>query len=61
MADIWKTEFHLIPPGKREAVDWLDDREEAIEAAKAKGDGWKVVEVTSYLEDREDIWPAESE
>jgi hypothetical protein len=60
MADPWKTEYHLIPPNEREAIDWFDDREEAIAAAKAKGDGWKVQEVVSYLDDRETIWPEDA-
>ena len=52
MADIAKIEFHLIPPGERDAVDWFDDKREAIAAADAKGDGWKVEEWTSYIDDR---------
>lgn len=58
MADIAKTEYHLLPPGSREADDWFDDRAEAIKAAEAKGVGWRVQEVVSYLEERAVIFTA---
>lgn len=57
MADSWKTEYHLLPPGSRDADDWFDSRDEAIAAAKAKGEGWRVQEVVSYLDDKEIVWP----
>lgn len=57
MADIWKTEYHLLPPGSRDAEDWFENRDEAIAAANAKGEGWQVQEVTSYLDDKGIIWP----
>ncbi|MGH7018300.1 MAG: hypothetical protein ACREEY_00370 [Brevundimonas sp.] len=61
MADEHKTEYHLIPPGEREAVDWIDDHDEAIAVAKSKGEGWKVERVISYLDDREVIWPSDED
>ncbi len=57
-ANLWKIEYHLIPPGAREAVDWLEDEDEAIKAAEAKGPGWMVEEVRSYLDDRSVIFTA---
>ncbi len=58
MADIWKTEFHVTEPGDSSPSEWLKNREAALAMAKPGG---KVEEVTSYLDDREVIYPVDPE
>lgn len=55
-ADIWKVEYHVYSAGETSASYWFDDKDEAI--AVAKSCGGRVEEVTSYLDDRDEIYNA---
>lgn len=57
MPEVFKVEYHLLDP-RGEAVDWLDDRTEAVGRAVANNaldPGWRVEKVTRYNDDREPV------
>lgn len=59
MPHAWKTEYHVIA-SNGDAVDWLDDEDEAV--AKARDlKAIRVEAVTSYLDDREQVWPVDAD
>lgn len=62
MAEKWKTEYHVKPKGGSDE-DWLDSKDEAISRAdylaSEQGTPYVVEKVTSYYDDREEIYETE--
>ena len=59
MADIWKTEYHVIGVDD-EAYAWLDDYDEAM-GMIGGGDCIRIDAVTYYHNDTETVWEAEGQ
>lgn len=60
MADIWKTELHICNAAG-DAFEWLDEGEEEAAIAAAREVGGRVIAVTEYHTDREEIFNAADE
>lgn len=66
MADLWKTEYHVVNTVENDTVAWLneDQRDEAIRQAKElseAGDEHNVVEAKYYNTEYTTVWEPDDE